>query len=39
MCTQYPLWALGLLQVWRYRRRARAIIDRAALTATARAEG
>jgi len=39
MCAQYPLWALGLLQVWRYRRRARAIIDRAALTATARAEG
>ena len=20
MCAQYPLWALGLLQVWRYRR-------------------
>jgi MFS family permease len=39
MCTQYPLWALGLLQVWRYRRRARAVIDRAALTASARAEG
>jgi MFS family permease len=39
MCTQYPLWALGLLQVWRYRRRARAIVNRAALTATARAEG
>jgi MFS family permease len=39
MCTQYPLWALGLLQVWRYRRRARAVIDRIELTATARAEG
>ena len=39
MCTQYPLWALGLLQVWRYRRRARAVIDRATLTARARAEG
>ena len=24
MCAQYPLWALGLLQVWRYRRRTRA---------------
>jgi MFS family permease len=23
MATQYPLWALGLLQVWRYRRRTR----------------
>ena len=39
MCAQYPLWALGLLQVWRYRLRTRAIIDRAELTATARAEG
>lgn len=39
MATQYPLWALGLLQVWRYRRRTRAVIDRAALTASARAEG
>ena len=36
MCTQYPLWALGLLQVWRYRRRTRAVVDRAALTASAR---
>ena len=33
------LWALGLLQVWRYRRKARAILDRAELTASARAEG
>jgi sugar phosphate permease len=39
MATQYPLWALGLLQVWRYRRRVRAIVDRAELTASARAEG
>jgi MFS family permease len=39
MCAQYPLWALGLLQVWRYRHKARAVIDRAALTASARAEG
>jgi len=39
MCAQYPLWAVGLLQVWRYRRRARALVDRATLTATARAEG
>lgn len=23
MATQYPLWALGLVQVWRYRRRTR----------------
>jgi MFS family permease len=39
MSAQYPLWALGLLQVWRYRRRARAVIDRVELTASARAEG
>jgi MFS family permease len=39
MCAQYPLWAIGLLQVWRYRRRARAVIDRDELTARARAEG
>jgi MFS family permease len=39
MCAQYPLWALGLLQVWRYRRRVRAVVDRAELTRTARAEG
>jgi MFS family permease len=39
MCTQYPLWALGLVQVWRYRRRTRAVLDRAELTAKARAEG
>ncbi|WP_337191461.1 MFS transporter [Nocardioides flavescens] len=39
LAAQYPLWALGLLQVWRYRRRTRAVIDRAGLTASARAEG
>ena len=39
MCTQYPLWALGLLQVWRYRRRTRAILNRADLTRAARAQG
>ena len=39
MATQYPLWALGLLQVWRYRRRVRAVLDREELTARARAEG
>jgi MFS family permease len=39
MATQYPLWAIGLLQVWRYRRRVRAVVDRAELTARARAEG
>jgi MFS family permease len=37
MCVQYPVWALGLAQVWRYRRRTRAILDRAQLTAAARA--
>ena len=31
MSAQYVLWAVGLLQIWRYRRRARAVIDRAAL--------
>ena len=36
MCAQYPLWAVGLLQVWRYRRRTRAVVDRADLTASAR---
>ncbi|MCW2795910.1 MFS transporter [Nocardioides sp.] len=33
MSAQYPLWALGLLQVWRYRRLARGVIDRAELEA------
>ena len=39
MSAQYVLWAVGLLQVWRYRRRTRAVIDRADLTASVRAEG
>jgi hypothetical protein len=33
MSAQYPLWALGLTQVWRYRRLARAVIDRTELEA------
>ena len=33
MSVQYPLWALGALQIWRWRRRARRVIDRAALEA------
>ncbi|WP_245155890.1 MFS transporter [Nocardioides sp. 503] len=33
MSAQYVLWALGLLQIWRYRRRARAVIDRTQLEA------
>jgi len=33
MSVQYPLWAIGLVQIWRYRRRARRVIDRAALQA------
>lgn len=35
MSTQYVLWALGLLQIWRYRRKARRVIDRASLYAGA----
>ena len=33
MSAQYVLWALGLLQIWRYRRRTRAVVDRAMLQA------
>ena len=33
MSAQYVLWGLGLVQIWRYRRRARAVIDRAQLQA------
>jgi MFS family permease len=29
MSAQYVLWTLGLLQIWRYRRKARAVFDRA----------
>jgi MFS family permease len=36
MCAQYPVWVLGLIQVWRYRRRTRALLDRVQLTADAR---
>ena len=28
MSSQYVLWGLGLLQIWRYRSKARAVIDR-----------
>ncbi len=31
MSAQYALWATGLLQIWRYRRRTRAVVDRVAL--------
>lgn len=41
MSFQYVLWALGLTQIWRYRVRARRVIDRATLQggASARAAG
>ncbi|WP_240640908.1 MFS transporter [Nocardioides ferulae] len=39
MAAQYPLWALGLSQVWRYRRQARRVVDRATLQAGLGAEG
>ncbi len=31
MSAQYVLWGIGLLQIWRYRRRLRAVVDRATL--------
>jgi MFS family permease len=31
MSAQYVLWALGLVQIWRYRRKTRAVIDRTRL--------
>ena len=31
MSAQYVLWATGLVQIWRYRRRTRAVVDRLAL--------
>jgi MFS family permease len=37
MAAQYPLWALGLLQVWRYRVRTRRVVDRDELEGIARA--
>ena len=30
MSAQYVLWTTGLVQIWRYRRRTRAVVDRAA---------
>jgi MFS family permease len=39
MSAQYVLWAVGLTQVYRYRRKVRAISDRVAMTAIARGEG
>jgi MFS family permease len=36
MSLQYLLWAVGLVQIVRYRRRTRAVIPRASLTSTAR---
>lgn len=33
MSVQYLLWAVGLLQIWRYRRRTRAVVDRVELQA------
>lgn len=36
MSVQYVLWAVGLAQIWRYRRRLRAIVDRSELEAAAR---
>jgi hypothetical protein len=37
MSTQYVLWALGLVQVYRYRVRTRAVVDRDELEGVARA--
>ncbi|RYP87120.1 MFS transporter [Nocardioides guangzhouensis] len=36
MSAQYALWGLGLLQIWRYRRRTRRVVSRDELTAVAR---
>ena len=33
MSFQYVLWTTGLVQIWRYRRRTRAVVDRLALQA------
>ncbi|WP_245154958.1 MFS transporter [Nocardioides sp. 1609] len=33
MSAQYVLWGVGLLQIWRWRRRARRVIDRSTLEA------
>jgi MFS family permease len=37
MSAQYVLWAVGLLQIWRYRHRTRAVVSRAELEAGASA--
>ena len=37
MSAQYVLWAVGLTQVWRYRRRARAVVSRDELEGVLRA--
>ncbi len=37
MSAQYVLWGLGLVQIWRYRRRTRAVVSRAELEAGATA--
>ncbi len=37
MCTQYALWALGLVQVYRYRRRTRRVVSRDELEGISRA--
>ena len=37
MSAQYVLWAVGLVQIWRYRRRTRAVVSRAELEAGATA--
>lgn len=37
MAAQYPLWGLGLLQVWRYRVRTRRVVDRDELEGVVRA--
>ncbi len=37
MSAQYVLWAVGLVQIWRYRRRTRAVVSRVELEAGATA--
>jgi hypothetical protein len=38
MSAQYALWGLGLLQIWRYRRRTRRVVSRDELAAFARGQ-
>jgi hypothetical protein len=35
MSAQYVLWTLGLLQIWRYRRKVRRVVSRESLVTTA----